>query len=452
MGKESSLESLYVFNINAITVSLYSDEEGSDNLLGLIRFVLSLLEQFVKTNSTVKLLLGSSIQVGSELSECSNFTVLSKLKLHGSCNSLGRLELCSRSYTRYGKTDGNGRALSLVKELGLKENLSISDRNDIGRNVSRYISSLGLNDGKSGEGSSPELTVHLGSTLEKTRVKVENISGVSLTSRRTTEKKRHLTVSNSLLGKIIVEDDSMLSVVTEVLSHGSSGVRSKKLKRSRIGSGSCNNNTVIHGSLLIKLSHKLGNGGSLLSNSNINTSKGILLGLLVNNGINGNSGLSSLTISNDQLTLSTSDRNQSINCLETGKHRFGNGLSGNNSGSLDLRTGASTVVEGSTSINGLTDSVNNTSEKLLSNGNIHNSTGTLDRVSLKDITIISENYNSYVILFKVKCHTTKSASEDNHLSSLYVGKTVNTSDTISNGNDSTGLGVLGARVFRSSSS
>lgn len=35
------------------------------------------------------------------------------------------------------------------------------------------------------------------------------------TYRRTTEKQRHLTVSDGLLGQIIVDDESVLAVVTE---------------------------------------------------------------------------------------------------------------------------------------------------------------------------------------------------------------------------------------------
>jgi hypothetical protein len=45
-----------------------------------------------------------------------------------------------------------------------------------------------------------------------------SLSGVSLTSRRTTEEKRHLTVSDGLLGQVIVDDDSVLAVVTEPLA------------------------------------------------------------------------------------------------------------------------------------------------------------------------------------------------------------------------------------------
>jgi hypothetical protein len=43
------------------------------------------------------------------------------------------------------------------------------------------------------------------------------LAGVGLTSRRTTEKERHLTVGNGLLREIVVNDDGVLAIVTEVL-------------------------------------------------------------------------------------------------------------------------------------------------------------------------------------------------------------------------------------------
>ena len=78
----------------------------------------------------------------------------------------------------------------------------------VGGNVSGDITTLGLNDRKGSEGSSTELVVHLRSTLEETRVEVEDITGVGLTTGRTTEKEGHLTVSDGLLGQVIVDDES----------------------------------------------------------------------------------------------------------------------------------------------------------------------------------------------------------------------------------------------------
>jgi hypothetical protein len=79
---------------------------------------------------------------------------------------------------------------------------------DVGGNVCGDITTLGLNDRKGSKGSSTELVAHLGGTLEQTRVQVEDITGVGLTTRRTTEKEGHLTVGDGLLGQIVIDDES----------------------------------------------------------------------------------------------------------------------------------------------------------------------------------------------------------------------------------------------------
>ena len=45
------------------------------------------------------------------------------------------------------------------------------------------------------------------------------------------------------------------------------------------------------------------------------------LALLVDNGINGDRSLTSLTVTDDQLTLATADRDHGIDCLNTGLKR-----------------------------------------------------------------------------------------------------------------------------------
>jgi hypothetical protein len=45
-----------------------------------------------------------------------------------------------------------------------------------------------------------------------------SLAGVSFTPGWTTEQEGHLTVGNGLLGKIIVDDDGVLSIITEVFA------------------------------------------------------------------------------------------------------------------------------------------------------------------------------------------------------------------------------------------
>ena len=79
-------------------------------------------------------------------------------------------------------------------------NLSVCDRDDVGGDVGRHITGLGLDDGEGSEGAASEVVVHLGSSLQQTGVKVEHITRVSLTTGRTTQQQGHLTVGNGLTG------------------------------------------------------------------------------------------------------------------------------------------------------------------------------------------------------------------------------------------------------------
>jgi hypothetical protein len=204
---------------NVVEVTVDTSEDERNHLVDGHGRVLLLLEELSETLTTVEGLLGGGIEIGTELGEGGDLTVLGQEELEGTSDLLHGLELSGGADTRHRETDVDGRADTLVEELSLQEDLSIGDGNDVGGNVSGHITTLGLNDGKGSERSTTELVAHLGGTLKKTRVEVEDVTGVGLTSRRTTEKERHLTVGDGLLGQIVVDDDGVLSIVSEPLSN-----------------------------------------------------------------------------------------------------------------------------------------------------------------------------------------------------------------------------------------
>ena len=168
----------------------------------------------------------------------------------------------------------------------------------------------------------------------------------------------------------------MLAVVTEPLTNGTTGEGSQELKRGGLGSGGGDNAGVLHGIVLLKGLDELSNGGSLLTDSDVDTVE--LLGLigtvvptlLVENGIESDGSLTGLTITNDQLTLTTTDGNHGVNGLETGLDGLRHGLTRQDTRGLGLGTAALFGVEGTLSIDGVTERVNNTSEELRADGNI----------------------------------------------------------------------------------
>lgn len=167
------------------------------------------------TLTTGQGLLGGSIKIGTELGESGDLTVLGQEKLQGTSDLLHGLELSGGTDTRDGQTDVDGRSDTLVEQLGLQEDLAIGNGNDVGGNVGRHVTTLGLNDGQGSHGTTTVLVVELGGTLQQTGVQVEDVTGVSLTSGGTTQQQGHLTVGNGLLGQIVVDDQGVLSIVTE---------------------------------------------------------------------------------------------------------------------------------------------------------------------------------------------------------------------------------------------
>ena len=78
---------------------------------------------------------------------------------------------------------------------------------------------LCLNDGESGQRTTSVHFVHLSGTLEQTGVQVEDVTGVGLTTRGATQQQRHLTISDGLFRQIVVDDQSVLAIVTEILAY-----------------------------------------------------------------------------------------------------------------------------------------------------------------------------------------------------------------------------------------
>mmetsp|Transcript_14605 Transcript_14605/g.28280 ORF Transcript_14605/g.28280 Transcript_14605/m.28280 type:complete len:558 (-) Transcript_14605:55-1728(-) len=439
----ASLELTDALEVDGVKVATHTGEDNNDLLVDRHRLVLALLEELLEAGTTVKLVLGGGIEIGTELSEGSDLTVLGKLELDGTGNLLHGLDLSGGTDTGDGETDVHGGADTLVEELGLEEDLAVSDRNNVGGNVSGHITSLGLNHGEGGEGTSAEVVRDLGGTLEETRVQVEDVTGVSLTAGGAAEEEGHLTVGNSLLGQVIVEDDGVGARVAEVLTDGGTGVGGEVLEGSRVGGGGSDDNAEGVSAVLLELGGDLGDGGALLADSDVHTvellgliSLTLVEGLLVDDGVDGNGGLTGLTITNDELTLATANGDEGVDGLETSLHGLVHGLTGKNTRGLDLDTVAAVTLDGALAVDGLTEGVDGAAEEVATDGHVDDGTGTLDDVTLEDETIVTEDHNTNVVVLKVESHTLNaSVHELNHLTGLDLVEAEDTGDTVTNGDD-----------------
>ena len=302
-------------SLQLVKETTHTSVKNANLLLSWDGHVLLLLEQFSQLLSSVQELLGGSVEIRTELGEGGDFSVLGQLELEGTGDLLHGLDLGGGTDTGHRETDVDSGADTLVEELSLQEDLTVSDRDHIRGNVGRHITGLGLNDWQRGKGTVAVVLVHLGSTLKETRVEIEDITGVGLTTWGTSEQEGHLTVGDGLLRQIVVDDETVHTVITEVLTDGASGVGGQELKRGSIRGGGSNDNGVLEGITLTEEAHDVRDGGTLLADGDVDAEKRLgqvtdLVGsLLVKNGVDSDGGLTSLSVTNDQLTLSSANGN-----------------------------------------------------------------------------------------------------------------------------------------------
>ena len=200
-----------------------------------------------------------------------------------------------------------------MEQLGLKEDLAIRDRDDIGWDVSGHITSLSLDDGESGQRTRSVVLVHLGCAFEKTGMKIEDITWVGLTTGGSSEEEGHLTVSDGLLGQIVIDDEGVLRVVTEVLADSTTRVRGKELEGCGVGGCCSHDDRVLHAVSALEQTHDVRNGGPLLADGDVDAVKRLRVvacledGFLVDDGVDSNGGFACLSVTDDQLTLSSAN-------------------------------------------------------------------------------------------------------------------------------------------------
>ncbi|RUS30138.1 hypothetical protein BC938DRAFT_479809 [Jimgerdemannia flammicorona] len=114
---------------------------------------------------------------------------------------------------------------------------------------------------------------------------------------------------------------------------------------------------------------ELSNGRTLLTDGDVHTVQlldfiSTIIPLpLVEDGVESDSGLTGLTITNDQFTLTTANGNHRVDRLETSLHRLADRLTGQNAGGLEHSTTTLFSGDGALAIDRLTEGVNHTTKK-----------------------------------------------------------------------------------------
>ena len=181
---------------------------------------------------------------------------------------------------------------------------------------------------------------------------------------------------------------------------------------------------------------------------------------MVDDGINGNRGLTGLTVANDEFALATANRNHGVNCEDTGLHRLFNRLTLMNAGCLEFYRAGSSGLNGNwhilfgvycaLAVDRLAEHVNNAAEHSLANRNLKNLASGTYLVVFLNCGDVTEEYGANLVFFEVLHQTGNDTSigsdELEKLARHRTLKAVDTRNTVANLYNRAGLARLNAGV------
>ncbi len=229
---------------------------------------------------------------------------------------------------------------------------------------------------------------------------VEDVSGVGLTTGRTTQQQRHLAVSGGLLGEIVVDHQGGLALVHEVLGDRGTGVRSQVLQGCRLGSVGRHDHGVVEGAALTQHFHHVGHGGGLLTHGHVDADHVLIL--LVQDRVERDGGFAGLAVADDQFALATADGDHRVDGGDAGLHRLVHRLALNDAGRHGFdqaRLGGGDVT---LAVDGATQRVDHTPEHGVADGNGSDLAGGFHRAAFLNPEALTHQHRTDVVVFEVE--------------------------------------------------
>ena len=219
-------------------------------------------------------------------------------------------------------------------------------------------------------------------------MQIEDVAGICFTSRRPSDQQGDRTISDRVLGEVIVDNEDVFALVHKIFAHRAARIGSDELQRRRLGGCRRYNNGVGHGVCGAQVGDQAGHGGSLLADCDVNTDN--VLALLVDDGVDCNCCLACLTVADDQLTLASADRDHRVDRLDTCLQGLFDRLTFDDAGCGGFYRAELAGLDRTRAVDRLSNRVYNTADHCLADGNGNDTAGALDSLSFADTCVFSE--------------------------------------------------------------
>ena len=156
----------------------------------------------------------------------------------------------------------------------------------------------------------------------------------------------------------------------------------------------------------------------------------MLVGALVDEGVERDRGLAGLAVADDQLALAAADRNERVERLEAGLDRLVDRLARDDAGRLDLDALALVGHDRALAVDRVAEAVDDAAEQALADRHVDDGLGAADGVALADRRIGAEDDDADIVGLEVQRHALDAVAELDHLAGLDVVEAVDAGDAV----------------------
>ena len=276
---------------------------------------------------------------------------------------------------------------------------------------------------------------------------VEDVSGKRLATRRTSHQQRQLSVGNGLFREVIVDDQCMLALVHEVLGQGGTRVGRDVLQRSRVGTRGGDDAAVVHRTVLGQHVDHGGHRAGPLSTTDVDADH--VPTLLVEDRVQGDGGLTGLTVTDDQFTLSPADRCHRVDRLDARLQRLCHRLPCSHARGWSFQRTGFGRNDRPLAVNRIAERIDHPTDHLVAHRHAQQGSRRTNLVALGDRKILAQDDDPDGIFFEVEDHSPAAAGEFDHLTGHGAGESVTTGDAIADFQHAAGFGGFHrpAKVF-----
>ena len=275
-------------------------------------------------------------------------------------------------------------------------------------------------------------------------MEVEDVAGERLATRRPAQEQRELPVRVGVLREVVVDDERVLPVEEEVLSHRGARERRHPLDRCGLLGRRRDDDRVLHRADVAEPLDHLGDRGRLLADRDVDADH--VGSALVDDRVDADRGLAGAAVADDQLALATADRDHRVDRLEPGLQWLGDGLALDHARGLELERPGLRRRDRPLAVERVAEGVDDAAEQPLADRHAHHRAGAAHGLALLDVVPFAEERDADVVLLEVEGDADDAVLELEPLERDAVLEAVDAGDAVADLEHGPDLGEIGLDV------